>query len=58
VSPGHVGELTAALERLIASAELREQLGRAARQKIQRDADPLVHRERLLALIKQVSGHG
>ena len=58
VTPGHAGELTAALDRLISSAELRERLGRAARQKIEHDADPGVHRERLVALIKQVSGYG
>jgi starch synthase len=55
VTPVHIGELTAALDRLIGSAELREQLGRAARQKIERDADPAVHRAKLLALIKQVA---
>jgi starch synthase len=58
MTPGNIVELTAALDRLIASSELREQLGRAARTKIERDADPIVHRERLLALIKQVAGHG
>jgi len=58
VTPGHVGELTAALDRLISSAELRERLGRAARRKIEHDADPGVHREKLVALIKQVSGYG
>jgi len=57
-TPGDVGELTSALDRLISSAELRERLGRAARQKIEHDADPEVHREKLVALIKQVSGHG
>jgi starch synthase len=55
VTPGDVAELTAALERLISSAELRQRLGRAARQKIEHDADPAAHRERLVALIKQVS---
>lgn len=58
LTPGNIDELTAALDRLIASAELREQLGRAARRKIERDADPIAHREGLLALIKQVSRHG
>lgn len=58
VTPGHVGELTAALDQLIGSAELRDKLGRAARRKIEADADPAVHRVRLLALIKQVAGHG
>jgi starch synthase len=55
VTPVNIGELTAALDRLIGSAELREQLGREARRKIERDADPAVHREKLLALIKQVA---
>jgi glycosyltransferase involved in cell wall biosynthesis len=58
VTPGDIPGLTAALERLISSAELREELGRAARAKIERDADPEVHRARLMALITQVSGHG
>jgi starch synthase len=54
VNPGQIEELTAALDRLISSAELRYRLGRAARQKIERDADPDDHRRRLVALIKQV----
>jgi glycosyltransferase involved in cell wall biosynthesis len=58
VTPGDVSGLVAALERLIASAELREQLGRAARAKIEQDADPDAHRAQLLALITQVARHG
>lgn len=58
VTPGDISELAAALERLIASPALREQLGRAARAKIEQDADPEVHRARLVALITQVSQHG
>ncbi|HEX9367802.1 MAG TPA: glycosyltransferase family 4 protein [Vicinamibacterales bacterium] len=58
VTPGRVPELAAALDRLISSAELRERLGRAARAKIELDADPGVHRARLMALITQVSQHG
>jgi alpha-maltose-1-phosphate synthase len=58
VTPGNVPELVTALDRLISSAELREQLGRAARAKVERDADPDAHRARLVALIKQVAGHG
>ena len=58
MTPGNIEELTAALDRLIADSALREQLGRAARAKIEQDADPVVHRERLLALIKQVAGYG
>jgi starch synthase len=53
VNRSQIGELTAALDRLISSAELRYRLGRAARQKIERDADPDDHRRRLVALIKQ-----
>jgi len=56
VTPGDVAGLTRALDRLISSPELRAGLGRAARKKIERDADPGVHRERLVAIIKQVSG--
>jgi alpha-maltose-1-phosphate synthase len=58
VIPGQIQELTASLDRLISSAELRQRLGREARQKIEHDADPDRHRARLVALIKQVSGHG
>jgi glycosyltransferase involved in cell wall biosynthesis len=56
VTPGSISEIAAALETLIASAELRDRLGRAARRKIELDADPEVHRQRLVALIKQVAG--
>ncbi len=58
VAPGVIAELSAALDQLIASAELRERLGRAARVKIEQDADPGAHRARLVALITQVTGHG
>ena len=58
VAPGNIPELMAALDRLISSAELRERLGRAGRAKIERDADPAVHRAALMALITQVSKHG
>lgn len=58
VAPGNSDELAAALERLIASAPLREQLGREARAKIERDANPVDHRARLVALITQVREHG
>jgi starch synthase len=57
VTPGSLSEIAAALDTLIASAELRERLGRAARHKITRDADPVAHRGRLVALIEQVAGH-
>jgi glycosyltransferase involved in cell wall biosynthesis len=55
VTPGSVQELTGALDRLISSADLREQLGRAARMKVEQDADPDVHRMRLVELVKQVA---
>jgi glycosyltransferase involved in cell wall biosynthesis len=58
VPPGDVAALASALDRLISAPELRERLGRAARRRIEHDADPIVHRERLLALIKQVCRHG
>jgi glycosyltransferase involved in cell wall biosynthesis len=56
VTPGHMDELVSALDRLISSAALREQMGRVARRKIEEDADSEAHRQRLVALITQVSG--
>ena len=58
VEPGDVPQLVSALDRLISSAELRERMGRAARAKIEVDADSVAHRGRLVALIKQVARHG
>jgi glycosyltransferase involved in cell wall biosynthesis len=58
VTPGDLSELVTALERLISSAELRGRLGRAARAKIEIEADPEIHRARLVALITQVAEHG
>ena len=58
VSPGNVPELITALESLLDDAALRERLGRAARAKIEQEADPHLHRARLVALIKQVSKYG
>jgi glycosyltransferase involved in cell wall biosynthesis len=57
VTPGKVSEIRRALEELIASAELRERLGRHARTKIARDADPVHHRQALVALIRQVASN-
>ena len=54
VTPGDTAELVRALELLIGSAELRERLGRAARRKVEIDADPDAHHARLVALISQV----
>jgi alpha-maltose-1-phosphate synthase len=55
VAPGDRPALAQALETLIASAELRQRLGRNARARIDRDASPDAHRRQLLALITQVS---
>ena len=57
VSPGDRAALARALETLLASAELRERLGRNARAKIEQDGNPDTHRARLVALITQVSKH-
>lgn len=59
IAPASSDELVAALDRLIGSAELRSRMGRAARRKIEGDADPERHRRELVALIREVSGdHG
>jgi glycosyltransferase involved in cell wall biosynthesis len=51
--PGNRPALIAAMDTLMASADLRATMGKAARRKIEIDADPETHRRRLLALIKQ-----
>jgi starch synthase len=58
VRPRVRADLIEALGRLIGSAELREQMGREARAKIEIDADPRAHRRRLVALIQQAAQHG
>ena len=59
VPPGDETAIAAALDRLLGSAELRASMGRAGRRKIERDADPGEHRQRLVALIREVAGdHG
>lgn len=59
VTPGAIDEIAGAIDRLIASAELRHDMGRAARRKIERDADPLRHRDRLVQVIHDVmEAHG
>jgi glycosyltransferase involved in cell wall biosynthesis len=58
VAPNDRGELIAALDTLIASAELRDRLGRAARRKIERDADPGAHREQLVTIIRAAAIRG
>lgn len=55
VARGDVPALARALDRLIASVELRETMGRAARRKIEREADPDAHRARLVDLIRSVA---
>ena len=57
IAPGDISALTQALDTLIGSAELRERLGRSARAKIEREADPDAHRRQLVALITQVASH-
>ena len=47
--------LARALDALIASAELRDQLGRNARRKIERGAHPDEHRRQLVALLSHVA---
>jgi glycosyltransferase involved in cell wall biosynthesis len=58
VTPGNIVELTAALDRLISSVSLREQMGRAARAKVEQDANPDAHRTRLMELSAQVADRG
>ena len=55
VEPGDASGLVRALATLIDSAELRTRLGRRARAKIERDAHPGTHRDRLVALITQAA---
>jgi glycosyltransferase involved in cell wall biosynthesis len=55
ITPGDTSGLARAIDALIASAGLRERLGRNARRKIEQDADPDVHRRQLVALITQVA---
>ena len=58
VTPGNMAELVSALDTLISSADLRHRLGIAARRKIEIDADPATHRQRLVELITQAVRHG
>lgn len=55
VAPGDRAALIRALDMLIASAELRDRLGRQARRKIERDAHPDEHRRQLVALVSRVA---
>jgi glycosyltransferase involved in cell wall biosynthesis len=50
--------LARAIERILASAGMREAMGRRARQRIEAVADPIVHFDRLLDLIDEVCRRG
>jgi glycosyltransferase involved in cell wall biosynthesis len=56
VPPRDRAALVAVMMRLLESSEARERMGRAARARIERDADPDHHRDRLLDLIYEVAG--
>ncbi len=56
VPPGDVDALVAALERLLASAELRHEMGVRARRRIEAIAAPEVYRARLAAHIHRLAG--
>lgn len=53
--PGNRAQLIAAMETMMASPENRHRMGRVARQKIEKDADPHAHRRRIMALIAQAA---
>lgn len=58
-APGNCAQLIAAMNAMAASPDDRHRMGQAARQKIGVDADPDVHRQRIVALITQAVGrHG
>ena len=57
VTPGSVPEIRHALEKLMASPELRERLGREARWKVEREADPAAYRDILVSLIRQLASN-
>jgi len=54
--PGERAQLVAAMKTMIASADRRHHMGRAAREKIERDADPDAHRRQVVSLITQAAG--
>jgi len=56
VPPGDVDALIAALDRLLASAGLRHEMGVRARRRIEATAAPEVYRDRLAAMIHRVAG--
>jgi glycosyltransferase involved in cell wall biosynthesis len=55
VTPGDRAGLAAALDRLLASAELRREMGIRARRRIEATAAPEVYRERLVAAFHRVA---
>ena len=55
VRPGDVRSLTEALSRLVTDASLREALGRAARQKVERDFNGLSEAAKLHAIFRNVT---
>ena len=55
IPPGHRAQLIAAMEAMIASPDRRHRMGRAARQKIEADADPGSHRRKIVALMTQAA---
>lgn len=58
IAPGDRAQLIAAMEAMIASPDRRHLMGRAARQRIEVDADPGSHRRKIVALITQATnGH-
>lgn len=59
VTPGDRAQLVAAMDALADSPDSRHRMGQAARHRIEADADPGVHRQRIVALITQAAGrHG
>ena len=56
VAPGDVDALAAALDRLLASAELRREMGERARRRIEATAAPGLYRERLAGAIRRLAG--
>lgn len=56
VEPGNRAALAAALDRLLASAELRREMGTRARRHAEATADPAAYRETLAAAIHRLAG--
>ena len=58
VSPGSTQDLVSALRRLAQDPELRQRLGSAARDKVQRELSPACERENWLSVYNQVVSSG